>query len=197
MIGIDNSENMLETAKQKYPDIEFKKCFVPDELNQFGKFDLLFSNACLHWIPDHETLLPLLMESLNDGGVLAVQMPLVQYAPFYKSLDRLVEKKWENLKDIRNFHNLLPNDTFDILSELTSDITMWETQYYHIVPSVEAVIEWYKGSGLRPYLEKLSEDEKEIFLRELLEEIRLDFPVQANGQVLLKMPRLFFVVVKK
>ena len=98
VIGIDSSENMLETAKKKYPDIEFRKCFVPDELNQFGKYDLLFSNACLHWVPNHETLFPLLMESLNEGGVLAVQMPLVQYAPFYKSLDRLVEKNWSKLK---------------------------------------------------------------------------------------------------
>ncbi|MBP3872015.1 MAG: methyltransferase domain-containing protein [Faecalicoccus sp.] len=196
IIGIDSSENMLESAKQKYPEIEFKKCRVPDELNSFGKYDLLFSNACLQWIPNHESLLSVLMEHVNEGGVLAVQMPLVQMAPFYRSLDRLVEKNWNDLKGIRNFHDRLPNETFDILSRSTSDITMWETHYYHIVPSAQAVIEWYKGSGLRPYLDRLSEDQKSMFLKELLEEIRLDFPMQADGRVLLKMPRFFFIARK-
>ena len=196
IIGIDSSDNMLETAKQKYPEIEFRKCRVPDELNSFGKYDLLFSNACLQWIPNHESLLPILMEHVNEGGVLAVQMPLVQMAPFYKSLDCLVEKSWNDLRGIRNFHNRLPNETFDILSGLTADITMWETHYYHIVPSQEAVIEWYKGSGLRPYLDCLNEDQKSVFLKELLDEIRQDFPVQSDGHVLLKMPRLFFIAGK-
>lgn len=90
IIGIDSSENMLETARKSYPNLKFEKCFVPDGLEKFGKFDLIFSNACLHWIPNHGELLPKLVERLNDGGVLAVQMPLVQTAEFYKLLNSLV-----------------------------------------------------------------------------------------------------------
>lgn len=68
--------------------------------------------------------------------------------------------------------------------------------YYHIVPSHGAVIEWYKGSRLRPYLEMLEQTEKEDFLNELLEKIKQNFPIQADNSIILKMPRLFFIAHK-
>lgn len=107
ILGIDSSDNMLEKASASYPEMKFKKCFVPDGLEELGKFDLIFSNACLHWIPDHEKLLPKLIEKLNDGGVLAVQMPLVRNAMFYHELNSLAaDEKWKKLSTIHNFHNL-------------------------------------------------------------------------------------------
>lgn len=196
ILGVDSSDNMLKKARESYPELEFKKCFVPDGLSALGKFDLIFSNACLHWIPDHEALLPKLIEKLNDGGRLAVQMPLVQYAPFYKTLSELVEDKWQKLSKIKNFHNLLPDETYDILSTASLDITMWETTYYHIVSSCEGVIDWYKGSGLRPYLDALNEDEQKKFLSDLLCAIKEKYHIAPDGSVILKMPRLFFVAVK-
>lgn len=75
------------------------------------------------------------MSNLNDGGMLAVQMPLVQEAMFYKLLNRLIsEGKCKKLSVIHNFHNLTPNETYDILSRVSNDITMWDTTYYHVVP---------------------------------------------------------------
>lgn len=197
IIGIDSSENMLETARESYPQLKFEKCFVPDGLEKFGKFDLIFSNACLHWIPNHGELLPKLVERLNDGGVLAVQMPLVQTAMFYKMLNSLVfDGRWKKLRAIQNFHNLMPNETYDILAQCSKSVTMWETVYYHIVPSHLSVIEWYKGSGLRPYLEMLGDDEREAFVSDLLDLIEENYPVQADGNVILKMPRMFFTAEK-
>lgn len=156
ILGVDGSENMLEKARQNHPELSFQSCFVPDELDELGKFDLVFSNACLHWIPDHPTLLPAILDkSVCDGGCLAVQMPMVQTAPFYKILGELVkESRWEKLGSVQNFHNLSPDATYDILSTCTTTIDMWETVYYHVVPDHKAVLEWYKGSGLRPYLDK-------------------------------------------
>lgn len=197
ILGIDSSDNMLEKAARTYPEFKFAKCFVPDGLEALGKFDLLFSNACLHWIPDHEKLFPKLMEKLNIGGMLAVQMPLVQDAMFYKMLNSLTGSgKWEKLSSIHNFHNLSPNETYDILAKVSPKVTMWETTYYHIVPSHSSVIEWYKGSGLRPYLEALEPAEKTEFLSDLLEMIEKNYPVQSDDSVILKMPRLFFTAVK-
>ena len=197
MLGIDSSDNMLDKAEKSYPNLKFCKCIVPDDIESIGNFDLIFSNACLHWIPNHKNLFPKLMKKLNNGGILAVQMPLVQNAMFYKILGELIlSDKWKKLRDVSIFHNLEPYETYDILSGISSDVTMWDTTYYHVVPSHSSVIDWYKGSGLRPYLDMLDESEKSDFLCELLEMIKKNFPVQADNSVILKMPRLFFTAVK-
>lgn len=198
IVGIDSSEDMLRKAKATYPEFTFLKCDVPAELDSLEQFDMIFSNACLHWIPNHRELLPTLMQKLNDGGVLAVQMPLVQYAPFYQIIDALLlDEKWKKLRGVQNFHNLSPDETYDILSAVSSEVTMWETTYYHILSSHDDIIEWYKGSGLRTYLEKLNETERADFLAELREKLRERVPVQADGSVILKMPRLFFIAKKR
>lgn len=197
ILGIDQSDNMLDKAKNSYPRLHFRKCALPDDIDDLGNFDLIFSNACLHWIPDHKNLFPKLTDKLNPGGTFAAQTPLVQNAPFYRELNRLLEtEKWKKLRDIRVFHPLSPNETYDILSGISKAVTMWETTYYHVVPSLNSVIDWYKGSGLRPYLDRLNPTEEADFLRELLEIIKDVFPTQADRSVLLKMPRLFFVARK-
>lgn len=188
---------MLGRAKAAYPHLRFAACRIPQELSGLGKFDLLFSNACLHWIPDHKTLLPCLMDHLNPGGALAVQMPLVMRAPFYQILAELVAAgRWHSLSSISNFHNLPPEETYDILSGVSEKITMWETVYYHPVASLAEVIEWYRGSGLRPYLEALPPEARPDFLTDLSRALEKVFCPAADGKVLLKMPRLFFLAEK-
>lgn len=197
VLGIDNSDNMLSKAKKTYSDLEFAKLQIPEELDNIGKFDLIFSNACLHWIPNHKELLPKLMSKLNSGGMLAVQVTFIQNAPFYKLLNGIAKTKWKKLKNIEIFHSLMPNEIYDILSVVTDNITMWETTYYHILRSHGDVIEWYKGSGLRSYLDALDSTEKEEFLEDLYELIKDNFPLQKDDSVILKMPRVFYTAYKK
>lgn len=197
ILGIDSSNDMLKNASSNYPTLNFKKCFIPDELDSLESFDLIFSNACIHWIPNHHQLIPQIMSKVNSGGLFAVQIPLVQYAPFYKILNELLlEKEWKKLREINNFHNLSPEETYDILSSVSSKTEMWETTYYHIVYSHNAVIDWYTGSGLKPYLDCLDDNEKVFFTDALLERIKVYFPLRNNGAVILKMPRLFFIAKK-
>lgn len=197
ILGVDSSENMLEKAVQSYKNLNFKKANIPYDLDSLGEYDLIFSNACLHWIPDHNSLLPSLIDKLNKNGALAVQMPLVQYAPFYKILNRMIDcSKWNKLKTIQNFYNLYPDETYNILSKKSKDIQMWETTYYHIVKSYDDVISWYKGSGLRPYLNALDENEQKEFIKELLNEIKNEFSLCSDGNIILKMPRMFFIAKK-
>lgn len=197
ILGIDNSENMLDKAHNSYPHLKFRKCTIPDDIDTLDNFDLIFSNACLHWIPNHKILFPKLMDKLNFGGILAVQMPLVQDAMFYKILNQLISTdKWKKLRNIRIFHNLSPNETYDILSEISNNVTMWETSYYHILQSYDSVTDWYKGSGLRPYLDMLELTEKNEFLNDLSEMIKIAFPKRSDNSVILKMPRLFFTASK-
>lgn len=197
IIGADSSDNMLTRARESYPELCFVKCDVPRELDSLDRAELIFSNACLHWIPEHDRLLPALMERVENGGQLAVQMPLTERAEFYQCLYRLTERgKWARLRDVHNFHNFSPENTYNVLAGCSDRVKMWETVYYHIMPSHEAIIEWYKGSGLRPYLERLTEDEGENLISELLEMLRNVIPVTADGTVILKMPRMFFIAIK-
>lgn len=91
----------------------------------------------------------------------------------------------------------MPEEYYDLLSKLGFDFDIWQTTYYHTVSSYEGIIDWYKGSGLRPYLEALESDEKrQQFTSELLSIIKDKYPMQSNGNVILKMPRVFFVAKK-
>ena len=177
--------------------MDFEKCNVPDDLG-VESYDLIFSNACIHWIPNHQNLITEIFHKLNKGGTLAVQIPLTQEAPFYKTLFKLVEKKkWSKLAGVHNFHNLMPSEYYDLFTTLDCDFQIWQTTYYHIVQSQEGVIEWYKGSGLRPYLDLLDKEEIEDFMAELKESLKDLFPTQRDGKVILKMPRLFFTLQKR
>ena len=198
ILGVDFSEDMLKKARTTYPELRFEQSFIPDDLDKFdGEFDLIFSNACIHWIPNHESLLPAIFDKLSDGGTLAVQIPYIQKAPFYRLLNLLVHTvDWKDLSPIPNFYNLLPEDYYDILGRLSDNFNIWETTYYHTVQSHNGVIEWYKGSGLRPYLDSLSEEKRPEFLADLNEIISENFPRRANGSIILKMPRLFFTAKK-
>lgn len=199
ILGIDSSDNMLSRARSAHPDLEFRKCEVPDDLVCLsGGYDLVFSNACLHWIPGQERVLRSILAVMAKGGTLAVQMPIVQQAPFYQVLGKLVAaSRWQDeLAGIKNFHNLAPGEYYDLLSSLGTSFDIWETAYYHRMSSVAQILEWYRGSGLRPYLAALDGEERLEFERELLERMEGAYPAQADGSVILKMPRLFFVAQK-
>ena len=74
---------------------------------------------------------------------------------------------------------------------------MWETEYHHVLPDAEAVVEWYKGTGLRPFLEALKTDsERESFLAEYLMRIRQEYPPRSDGKVLFPFRRLFVIAYR-
>lgn len=106
-------------------------------------------------------------------------------------------EKWKSkLKVERNYNILLGTEYYDVLSELTDNFRIWETTYFHFMPSYESIIEWYKGTGLRPYLEQLSDDDRKDYLNDVLQALIGSYPVQKNGEILFKFPRLFFVAQK-
>lgn len=197
--GADNSDDMLAAAKRNNPDIEFIKLDAEKELcNIKNRFDVAFSNACIQWIPNHKELLGNMFHLLNDGGTLAVQIPVQSKHPVHDILKTLaVSDKWKNkIHTLRMYNNLCENEYYDVLSELTDDFRIWETTYFLIMPSYESITEWYKGTGLRPYLLQLSEDDQKIFLSDFTERLKDTYPLQRNGKIIFKYPRLFFTAKK-
>ena len=195
VIGADNSDEMLFKAKKTHPDIEFIHLDAGGDLSEVkGKFDIVFSNACLQWIPNHEILLPKLMSLLRQGGVLAVQIPIQSEHPVHIIMNELVTTaKWKDKLSQRNYNNLSTSEYYDVLSGISDDFEVWETIYCHRMPSYESIIEWYKGTGLRPYLEQLSETDAEDFVSDVYREMKNRYKIQSNGEIMFRFPRLFFI----
>ena len=195
IMGIDNSENMINKARTEHPDIQFALCSAEAIT---GKYDLLFSNACLQWIPNHKRLLPDLMEKLNDGGHLAVQVPMNAEEPLYRIIKQTAsEGKW-NFKDVffENHDVLLPEEYFDILSGCSSQFDLWETVYYHALPSHAHLIDWVRSTRLHPYLDALDESQKQLFEQEILDKVKSVYSFTESGEIILRFRRLFFVARK-
>ncbi len=184
IIGIDNSPNMIAKAKAENPNIKFRLC---NALSLEGKYDLLFSNACLQWIPSHDTLIPLLMDKLNDNGVLAVQVPINGDEPLFRLIREVVSQpKWE-LSDAQLQPNetLTPSEYYNILSNCSSSFDMWEVKYYHTMPNHQELINWVKGTRLRPYLDYLGTEKGASFETEIVERSKELYPLMNNGKIVL------------
>ena len=198
ILGIDSSEDMIKKARETYPDIEFKFMDITDESQNLENIDIIFSNACLQWIPNHREFIPKIFSKLSKGGVLAVQIPLNSQEKLFKIMRETVnEDKW-------NFSSMSvePNTTlkceeyFDILSSLTDNFNIWETVYYHNMPSINAMVEWIKGTRLRPYLNALNSIDAKKLIDEISEKASRVYAKQENGEIIFKFRRFFFTATR-
>lgn len=199
ILGIDSSENMINRARHDYPQLEWKVYDANDDLSPLGKFDVVFSNAAIQWMPNHKELLKRFFSILNDNGVLAVQIPNLTYMPIHVAVQETAQEDiwlnyFGNMGDGLEYHEL--TFYYDALCSLAKDINLWETHYHHVLPGHEAIIEWYSATGMRLYLEKLTGEEKERFLQSVLAKIRERYQVQTDGKVLFPFRRLFFIAYK-
>ena len=127
--GADNSDEMLAKARKSYPDIEFINLDANGDLNEINeKFDVVFSNACIQWLPNHKELLPKLMTLLTQNGVLAIQIPMQREHPVHIIINELVQtEKWKSKLTPRQYNNLTTEEYHDVLSEISDDFEIWET----------------------------------------------------------------------
>lgn len=199
ILGADNSENMIEKARGDNPDLDFAVMDIMGDLSDMlGKFDIVFSNACLQWLPDHAKLIPKLFGLVKNGGTFAVQIPMNYDEPIHKIIRRISEGgKWSaRFPEKRIFGTLTQSEYFDILSGMTDDFEMWQTTYCHRMPSIESIIEWYRSTGLRTYLAALSEEDGAEFIADISAELEKEYPKQKNGEIIFRFPRFFFIVKK-
>jgi trans-aconitate 2-methyltransferase len=199
ILGIDNSESMIARAKSDFPDQKWQLFDAETDTFQ-DTYDIVYSNATIQWIHNHDLLLKNLSHVVNSGGALAIQIPLFFNMPLGKSISKIAQdKRWvhktrtvDALFTILNFA-----EYYNILSPLFKKIEMWETQYIHIMNSHSSILEMIRGSGLRPYIDRLeSNEEKMQFEKAVLDSITSDYKVQKDGKVLFPFDRLFFIGYK-
>jgi trans-aconitate 2-methyltransferase len=202
ILGIDSSPAMIETARAAHPEYEWRIGDIVDWAGSDGeRYDVVFSNAALQWVPDHGVIFPRLFEHVAPGGALAVQMPGNYHAPPHQILREMAAspgwKRWFPDGRAREWHSHNLDFYYDALAPQAARLDLWATEYLQVMSNVEAIVEWYKATGLRPYLDPIVEDaERRRFLAEYLEKLRPHYPLSASGSVLFPFRRIFIVAYR-
>lgn len=198
IVGIDNSPNMIDAAKASGVVAEFRLFNANEGLGTLGEtFDVVFSNACIQWIPDHAKLLADMFSVLRPGGELAVQIP-IQSEQIVHRLIREIVGAWQSpLPEERAFHCLTMPEYYDVLAALTDDFYLWKTVYYQTMSSHTDILEWFRGTGLQAYSRALPPEKYAELERELLHRMTDAFPVQPGGAIIFPFPRLFFTAANR
>ena len=206
--AMDNSPEMLAQAAREPSPIQWTLADIAT-WSAPAPAALIFSNATLQWLGRHEALFPHLMRQLAGEGVLAVQMPRNFAAPSHVLMRETAEEpRWAG-----HLHDFLdpvagatratllgrepvagPEAFYDLLKPLASGgLDLWETEYLHVLEGENAVVEWVRGSALRPVLEALPQSERAAFADAYGAKVRAAYPRRADGKTLLTFRRLFMV----
>ena len=199
VVGIDSSEDMIIAARQRLPNATFEISDVRS-WHKDRPYDVILANAVFQWVPEHEALLPNLLQRLTPGGALAVQMPDNLDEPAHRLMrDTALQGPWvTKLAAATEARTTLASADwyYELLKPLSTRVDLWRTTYYHVLSGAAAIVEWFKGSGLRPFLEPLNLTEREVYLQEYTAAIAQAYPALADGSVLLPFPRLFMIAVR-
>ena len=196
--GVDGSPAMLEKARAEGGDIQWTladlNAWAPDE-----PAAVLFSNAALHWLDGHAQLFPRLMGHLETGGVFAVQMPRNHAAPSHTCMiEAAGAGPWRHkLRPVlRPSPVATPEAYYDILAPVAASLDIWETVYTHVLEDDDPVVEWTRGTALKPLLDALDDGERDAFLAEYTARIAAAYPRRPDGRILFPFRRLFIHAVR-
>ena len=196
LIGVDSSPAMLDKARATG---DFDALIEADAGSWTPEqpLALIFANALLHWLPDHETLLPRLAGQLAPCGVLAVQMPHQNAAPSHRLWHDLAARHFPGRFDPATAPGILPPaDYFRILSPL-GHVDIWETEYFQQLPPEpegHPVRMFTSSTFARPVLEALEPGEAAELIRLYDSAAAEAYPPMQDGSVLFPFRRLFFLL---
>ncbi|MDE1169416.1 MAG: trans-aconitate 2-methyltransferase [Pseudomonas sp.] len=196
--GLDSSDDMLVSARERLPGVGFEQADIAT-WSPGKTFDVILANASLQWVPEHATLYPRLVSLLTPGGSLAVQTPDNLEEPAHRLARQVAaEGPWAStIGAVKHPERHGATFYYELLQGHCSSVDVWRTTYHHpLEGGAAAVVEWFKGSALRPYLEPLGAEDKAAFLARYLALISEAYPALADGTVLLPFPRLFVVATR-
>jgi trans-aconitate 2-methyltransferase len=200
LTGVDDSREMLAQAAKELPRVSWINQSIADWKPDTALLpDLIYSNAALHWLPNHATLFPTIMNCLASGGTLAVQMPRNFLAPSHTSIAETVNAgPWHD----RLAHLLIPPPVsdpqfyFQLLAPFARSIDIWESEYLQVLSGPDPVKEWVKGTWLKQFLDALPVNQRDAFESDYAQRLRKAYPPLGNGTTLFPFRRLFIVAEK-
>ncbi len=193
--GVDLSSEMLEDARASAIAARFIQADVtrwtPD-----APYDVIYSNAAMQWMDDHEHLIPRLLSFLAPQGVLAVQVPRNFDEPCHRLIrEAVVDPRWaEKLANVRHWMTLTPAAYYDLIAPRAAKIDIWEARYFHVLNGKDSVFHWMMGSSLGAFAAALESPLKEEFLEHCREVLARAYRPQPDGKTLFPFFRLHFVV---
>lgn len=196
VIGIDNSPDMLAKARERFPDLTWRQgdiaSFVADQ-----PAAAIFSNAALHWLPDHHWLLPRLLEELAPDGQLAMQVPRnYDEAAFTVLADLTLRPEWRGKAGAPVQSILEPEAYFDLLTPLVSEIDIWQTKYLQVLDPPDAVFDYSRSTMLLPVTEGLDEISATQFSNAYRDALADAYATLHHGKTLYSYNRLFLLLRK-
>lgn len=179
VIGIDSSSQMLDAARANAasaPNLRFQQ---GDQSQLTGEWDLIFSNAALHWTENHAELIPNLYRRLTPGGQIAVQVPS-NHNHISHQIYRETASEEPFKSILKGFQRYVPVLSIDDYARLlfesgAEDIVSFEKVYAHVLEDSDAVVEWISGTALVPYFERLGQH-KEEFVNAIRVKMRAALP---------------------
>jgi trans-aconitate 2-methyltransferase len=199
VIGLDSSPDMLRQARERLPGCGFEAADLA-AWSPPPRTDLLFANAVMQWVPDHPAVLCRLLAALPEGGCLAVQMPDNTNEPALALMREVADAgPWARAVAAAAAARddlPMPADYYDLLRPHCAHLDIWHAVYNHVMAGPQGIVEWFRGSALRPFLAPLSQDMGKRFVAEYSARIARAYPARYDGKVLLRFPRLFIVALR-
>ena len=195
VVGVDSSAEMLAKAAAENPTIEWQQADLaawrPDR-----PAELIYSNAALHWLDDHDRLFAGLFDSLAPGGTLAVQIPRNFGARSHTSItETALDGPWRSVLEplLRPSPVAEPAFYYDLLAPRAAALDIWETEYLQVRDGANPVKEWTKGTWLLPLLAALEEPERSSFEAAYAARVAAAYPPRGDGKTLFPFRRLFMI----
>ena len=199
LAGLDSSPAMLRQARESHPEWDWIESTV-ENWSPVAAYDLIFSNAALHWVARHETLFPRLLQQLAPGGALAVQMPHNAASPAHQTMRRVAaDPRWSVMLAAESESTFVEPAEFyyAALRKKASRLNIWETEYLQIVDGPRAVLDWVRSTGMRPYLERLPDNtQRQKFEAMCLAEFERLYPADDQGKALFPYRRMFIIAYR-
>jgi trans-aconitate 2-methyltransferase len=196
LTGLDNSASMIEQARSSRAGCRWVAEGIDEWVSGDERYDLVFSNAALQWVSEHRRMFPRLMDHVAQGGALAVQMPGNWDAAAHR-LMRGVASQWRETDNVREWFTHDIGFYYDLLAPHAEHVELWATDYIHVMDGPEDIVEWYKGTGMRPFLDALPDvAARERFLALYLNALREAYPAHENGRVLFPFRRIFLIATR-
>ncbi|EMY35902.1 trans-aconitate 2-methyltransferase [Arthrobacter crystallopoietes BAB-32] len=186
--GLDSSAEMVRTATSSngLPNLGFRHGDIADWTPPAG-LDVLVSNAALQWVPSHRELLRDWARRLRPGAWIAFQVPGNFGSPSHALMREVAESgRWkQQLEGVLRHDGAVgePAQYLELLQEQGYDAEAWETTYLHLLQGEDPVLEWVRGTGLRPVLAALGPADAAEFEAAYAAELRTAYPAGPFGTV--------------